>query len=102
MKSILIRPVISEKTLTLAASGWYTFAVEIAANKPMIAKAVSDFYKVKVLDTRVASMHGKMRRVGKMMKHTKKPDWKKAMVRLPKGQKIDAFEIAPTEEGAQA
>ena len=99
MKSTLIRPHITEKTLMLAASGWYTFVVDSAADKGRIAKAISDFYKVKVVEVRVISMHGKTRRVGKRMKHTHTADWKKAMVRLLKGQKIDAFETAPTEEG---
>lgn len=101
MKSALIRPLITEKTLTLAASGWYTFVVDEKADKGLIARAISDFYKVKVVDVRVISMHGKTRRVGKLMKHTHRADWKKAMVRLLKGQKIDAFEVSPTEEGAR-
>jgi len=99
MHSTIIRPLITEKTLTLAASGWYTFMVHKESAKPTIAKAIADFYKVKVLAVRVASMHGKVRRVGKMMKSAAQPNWKKAMVHLQKGQKIDAFEIAPTEEG---
>jgi len=99
MKSIFVRPLITEKTLTLAASGWYSFLVHKAAEKPGIAKAIADFYKVNVVGVRVASMHGKMRRVGKLMKYTKKSDWKKALVHLSKGQKIDAFEVAPTQEG---
>lgn len=102
MNSALIRPLITEKTLTLAASGWYTFVVDQKADKGLISRAISDFYKVKVIDARVISMHGKARRVGKLMKHVHKADWKKAMVRLEKGQKIDAFEIAPTEEGKTA
>lgn len=99
MKLILIRPLITEKTLTLAARGWYTFMVDKKAEKGAIGRAISDFYKVKVVEARVASMHGKTRRVGKLMRYAKKPDWKKAIVRLAKDQKIDAFEVAPTEEG---
>lgn len=99
MKSTLIRPLITEKTLTLAATGWYSFMVRKASEKPAIARAISDFYKVQVVRVRVASMHGKTRRVGKLMKYTKKSDWKKAFVYLAKGQKISAFEVAPTQEG---
>lgn len=99
MKSIFIRPLITEKTLTLAAAGWYSFMVHKASEKPGISRAIADFYKVNVLDVRVASMHGKMRRVGKRMKYIKKANWKKAMVLLKKGQKIDAFEVASTQEG---
>lgn len=99
MKRTLIRPLVTEKTLTLAASGWYTFVVAKLEDKKTIGRAISDFYKVKVTQVRVASMHGKTRKVGKRSRLSKKPDWKKAMVRLASGQKIDAFEVAPTEEG---
>lgn len=99
MKSILVRPLITEKTLTLAASGWYSFMVHKHAEKPEIARAISDFYKVNVTGVRVVSMHGKMRRSGKQNRVTKRPDWKKAFVQLKKGQKISAFEVAPTQEG---
>ncbi len=93
MNTIVQRPLITEKTLTLASRGWYTFAVADDASKPTIAEAVSKFYKVTVTEVRVVSMHGKVRRVGKLSKYEKRPDWKKAMVRLTKGQKIDVFEV---------
>lgn len=99
MKSTLVKPLITEKTLTLAAHGWYTFVVDKKADKKGVARVISDFYKVKVVGVRVASMHGKTRRVGKLMRHRHKSDWKKAMVRLTSGQKIDAFEVVPPEEG---
>lgn len=92
------RPIITEKTLTLAARGWYTFAVDTRASKEEVADAVTTFYKVTVEDVRTANMHGKIRRVGRMGRTMKKSDWKKAMVRLAKGQKIDAFEVAPVSE----
>ena len=98
MKSIFVRPHITEKTLTLAASGWYTFVVDRDADKGAIARAIADFYTVKVVGVRVSSMHGKIRRVGKLMRPAQKSDWKKAMVRLDKGQKIDAFEVIGKEE----
>ncbi|OGG31478.1 50S ribosomal protein L23 [Candidatus Gottesmanbacteria bacterium RIFCSPLOWO2_01_FULL_46_9] len=100
MNTIVRRPLITEKTLTLASRGWYTFVVSDDASKPSIAWAVSRFYKVTVTQVRVISMHGKVRRVGKLSKHTKKADWKKAMVQLAKGQKIDVFEVT-SEQGTQ-
>lgn len=93
MKQILIRPLISEKTLTQAARGWYTFVVAIVAAKDDIAREISAFYKVTVTEVRTLHVHGKVRRVGKKMKPDAKPNWKKAMVRLKKGEKIDAFEV---------
>ena len=93
MKTIVKRPHITEKTLTLAARGWYTFSVAEDAAKPAIADAISGLYKVNVIAVRTVAMHGKVRRVGKMSKYVKKADWKKALVRLAKGQKIDVFEV---------
>ncbi len=98
MNTIVIRPLITEKTLNLAARGWYTFEVSPDSSKPTIAGAVSIAYKVKVVDVRTLSMHGKMRKVGKLMKHVKKADWKKAIVKLAKGQKIEVFEVTPQQE----
>jgi len=99
MKRIIKRPLITEKSLSLAAHGWYTFLVDVKARKEDIAEAIAKFYTVTVTNIRTAHMHGKMRRVGRMMKYVKKSDTKKAMVQLAEGQKIDAFEVtAPTEE----
>lgn len=97
---IVKRPLITEKTLLLASHGWYTFAVDIEASKASIAQAISGAYKVKVVSVRTVTMHGKVRRVGKLSLHVKKPDWKKAMVKLTKGQKIDVFEVGPMQEQA--
>ena len=93
----LIKPFITEKTLSLAGRGWYTFVVAVQAEKKQIAADVAKFYKVTVTDVRTVHMHGKVRRVGKKMQHRKKSDWKKAMVQLAKGQKIDAFEVTTQE-----
>lgn len=93
MKQILKRPIITEKSLALAARGWYTFMVDDTAAKNDIARAITSFYKVTVTNVRTLTMHGKVRRAGKLMRATKKPDWKKAMVQLVKGEKIDAFEV---------
>lgn len=101
MITIVKRPLITEKTLTLASRGWYTFEVLAEATKPLIARAVEMAYKVNVTTVRVMNMHGKVRRVGKMSKHVKKPDWKKALVTLKKGQKIDVFEVTSQQPEAE-
>ncbi|MBI3956205.1 50S ribosomal protein L23 [Candidatus Gottesmanbacteria bacterium] len=93
----IIKPIITEKSLALAAKGWYTFAVNVGSNKPQIAVAIHDLYNVTVIDLRTMIMHGKERRSGKRMRRIVKSDWKKALVQLKAGQKIDAFEI--TGEG---
>lgn len=98
MKQIIIKPVITEKSLSLAARGWYTFAVDAASSKPVIAKAIGGLYNVDVTDVRTMIMHGKERRSGKRQKKVIKSDWKKALVRLKEGQKIDAFEVTGEAE----
>lgn len=97
MKPIIYQPKISEKTLRLAATGWYTFTVTRFARKEDIVKEIAALYGVTVTDVRTAAMHGKIRRVGRMRQVRKEADQKKALVRLAKGQKIDAFEV--TTEG---
>lgn len=97
MKRIVYQPRISEKTLRLAATGWYTFDVDRFARKEEIAKKLAFLYGVTVINVRTARMHGKVRRVGKTRQSQKATDWKKALVHLAKGQKIDAFEV--TGEG---
>jgi large subunit ribosomal protein L23 len=102
MQLQLSRPLISEKSLGLAAQGWYTFAVTRHARKEEIVRLIERMYNVNVLSVRTVAMHGKMRRTGKKMVRKRKEDWKKAMVHLKAGQHIDAFEVtqqeAPVEE----
>lgn len=97
MRSILKRPLITEKTLALAGRGWYTFVVDSDAAKHHIAEAINSYYAVNVCDVRTQMRHGKTRRVGKRMKTVQKSDWKKALVRLKEGQTIPAFEITQEE-----
>ncbi len=94
---ILIRPYITEKTMAHAQTGYYTFVVDIKTNKAQIAGAVKKQYKVTVTSVRTSTVHGKVRRTGRKMQPVRKPDWKKAIVILAKGQKIDAFEVTKEE-----
>jgi len=104
------RPIITEKSMVLASRGWFTFAVDKHSRKEQIAKDVAAMYHVDVTNVRTVAMHGKVRRRGKKMAPDQRPNWKKAMVQLKAGQKIDAFEVttqeptAPTEpaKGAAA
>lgn len=97
MKPIIIQPRMSEKSLDLAARGWYTFVVLKKARKDEIAREIGALYGVKVTEVRTVAVHGKERRAGRMRKSLRKPDWKKALVKLASGQRIDAFEV--TTEG---
>ena len=95
------RPIITEKSLGLASRGWYTFAVDKRARKEAIAKEIEKMYHVNVLTVRTVAMHGKVRRVGKKMISTYRPDWKKALAQLKAGQKIDAFDVTAQEPVAE-
>ena len=67
-----------------------TFKVDRRANKVEIKKAVERIFKTKVMDVKTLNIKGKKRRVGKNM--GKRPDWKKAIVRLAPGEKVEFFE----------
>lgn len=89
-RDIIIRPLITEKSSGLMAEGKYTFAVDLRANKVQIKSAVEDIFKVKVKSVNTMKVPGKMRRVGRSVGRT--PEWKKAVVTLREGQKIEFFE----------
>lgn len=67
-----------------------TFKVDRRANKVEIKKAVERLFKTKVLDVKTLNIKGKKRRVGRNI--GKRPDWKKAIVRLAPGEKVEFFE----------
>ncbi len=77
----------SEKGAALAPINKYVFEVYKYANKPQIRKAVEEIYKVKVKKVNTMIMSGKWRKV--RFKPGKTPDWKKAIVTLQAGNKID-------------
>jgi large subunit ribosomal protein L23 len=91
---IIIRPVITEKSTALKdRNREVCFEVAFEANRAEIKRAVEQLFKVKVADVRTQTKHGKKRRVGKSS--GRRPDWKKAIVRLAKGEKmIEYFEAA--------
>jgi large subunit ribosomal protein L23 len=88
---VLKRPLITEKAVTDKEQfGRYAFEVAVSASKPAIRQAVEAFFKVKVMDVKTLIVRGKTRRVGRYF--GRRPNWKKAVVTLAKGQKIDMFE----------
>jgi large subunit ribosomal protein L23 len=90
---VIRRPIITEKSsLAKETSNQYVFEVARDANKIEIAKAVEQLFKVKVLSVRVMNMEGKKRRLGKSS--GKRPDWRKAVVKLSPKDKIPFFEGA--------
>ena len=89
-RDILVRPLITERTTQLMAEGKYVFVVAKAANKIEIAKAVSEIFKVKVAKVNTVNVIGKEKRRGRTQ--GKRPDYKKAIVKLAPGETIEFFE----------
>lgn len=91
--TILIRPLISEKSIKDTAKNLYTFEVVKDADKANIKKAVEQTFSVNVVSVRTVIVKGKTKRVGKKRTEIKKSAWKKAIVELKPEQKIDLFEV---------
>jgi large subunit ribosomal protein L23 len=87
---VLRRPLITEKSTVLQAQNKYAFEIADGANKPMIKQAVEKAFKVKVTGVNVVTMRGKTKRVGRRQVQTN--PWKKAIVTLQPGDKIEFFE----------
>lgn len=87
---ILRRPLITEKNTMLVEQNKYAFEVARNANKPQIKDAVEKAFKVKVASVNVMCVPGKMRRAGRQRGMTS--PWKKAVVTLEPGHKIELFE----------
>jgi len=91
---IVLRPVISEKSMDETQRGKYTFAVHDDANKLMIKDAVEELFKVKVVDVNVLTTKAKEksrnRKRGRVQGFTS--PWKKAVVTVASGDKIEFFE----------
>lgn len=94
MDQIVIKPIITEKSMDETAHSRFTFKVARDANKPMIKKAIEEQFKVNVLDLQTMTVHGKSKRRGRTRRESHAQPWKKAIVRLKEGQKIDLFEKA--------
>jgi large subunit ribosomal protein L23 len=94
MTSILKRPLITEKITAKADQGQYAFEVDLTANKIEIARAIEKKFNVTVVSVRTIRSKGK--RKAQMTKRGRIPgrrsDFKKAIVTLKQGEKIDFFE----------
>jgi large subunit ribosomal protein L23 len=89
--TVLLRPVISEKSVLETERNNYTFAVARDANKFQIKAAVEEQFQVNVLDVRVLTVKPKQKSRGRRQKGTV-PGWRKAIVSIEPGQKIELFE----------
>ena len=90
-QDIIIRPIITEKSMAGNAEKKYTFEVHKDANKIEIAKAVAELFGVEVKKVNTLNVRGKFRRQGRFEGYTRA--WKKAVVTLTEGSKtIEFFE----------
>lgn len=88
--SVLVRPLVTEKSAILASKNAYVFAVAKSANKIEVAKAIRSLYGVTPEAVNVQNVRGKYVRRGKIDGYRKA--WKKAIVILPAGKTINIYE----------
>lgn len=87
----VVRPLITEKTsAAFQDRGEYTFEVHPDATKPQIRQAIEALFGVKVTDVWTANQRGKEKRMGRTV--GRRPNWKKAIVKLREGDSIEIFE----------
>ena len=88
---VIEKPLVTEKSTHLQEDGnWLVFRVNPGANKIQIKNAVEKIFNVTVLQVNTVNVRGKSRRFGKNVGVSK--NWKKAMLRLKDGDKIEMFE----------
>ena len=95
-RSVIIRPIVSEKSYALLAANKYTFRVHQDAHKTQIRQAIEQIWNVRVLEVRTMSVKSKPKRRGLHRGRTR--SWKKAIVQLAPGDRIELFEGAAVAE----
>ena len=88
--AVIVRPLVTEKSTALAGLNKYAFEVMPHANKVQIKQAVEVSFNVRVRNVNTCNVRGKVRRFGKRL--SKGRSWKKAIVTLQEGYKIELFE----------
>ncbi|MBN1162262.1 50S ribosomal protein L23 [Patescibacteria group bacterium] len=90
--NIVEKPVITEKSFSLASQDKYVFKVNLKSAKSIVAKEIERLFGVDVVKIRTSISPGKRKRIIGTRNFTKTPKWKKATVQLKKGQSIDLVE----------
>ena len=94
-RQVIVEPVVSEKSYALMAEGKYTFRVNDRAHKTQISHAVEEIFGVDVVGVRTSRVRPKPKRRG--VHRGKTRGWKKAIVELAPGDRIELFEGAASE-----
>lgn len=87
---VIIKPVLSEKSTSLAEMGKYVFRVSKKANKKIVKRAIKEIFNVDPVSVNIINVRGHRKRVRYNYGFT--PSWKKAIVTLKEGDKIELFE----------
>ena len=87
---VIIRPLVTEKNTNLMVLNKYSFEVDRKATKPQIKQAIEAIFNVGVTKVHTLNVRGKLRRRGREFGYTR--DWKKAIVTLTAGDRIEIFE----------
>lgn len=95
-RQVILSPVVSEKSYALMADGKYTFRVDERAQKTQIKHAVEEIFDVEVTNVRTLKVRSKPKRRGLHSGRTR--SWKKAVVELAPGDRIELFEGAAVAE----
>jgi len=95
-RQVILRPIVSEKSYALIAQNKYTFRVHPEAHKTQIRQAVEEIFDVTVADVRTMKMKPKPKRRGWTTGTTRR--WKKAVIELVPGDRIELFEGAAIEQ----
>lgn len=96
--SVIIRPLVTEKSMSKVADGRYSFAVSQYATKTVIKKEIEKTFNVKVVGLSTSVIKGKSKRAGKRRLEIADAVWKKATVTVKKGDRISLFEAGGAEE----
>jgi large subunit ribosomal protein L23 len=91
-RQVLLAPVVSEKSYSLLEANKYSFRVHPDAHKTQVRQAVEELFGVKVVGVNVIKVQSKPKRRG--AHRGTKPGWKKAIVQIREGDKIEIFEGA--------
>ena len=92
-RTVLVRPLMTEKSMQQKEDlNTLAFQVRPDANKVEIRSAIESIFNVKVASVRTATFAGKLKRMGRH--EGRRPEWKKAIVKLQAGHKIDLVEGA--------
>jgi large subunit ribosomal protein L23 len=97
-RNVIIRPVVSEKSYALIGEGKYTFRVDDRAHKTQISHAVEEIFNVTVVGVHTSKVRPKPKNRNRAggIQRGKSRAWKKAIVQLAPGERIELFEGAET------